>query len=349
MQAARFHQAGEPLIIETLPDPRPGPGEVIVLIQAAGVCGTDVHIALEGTVPTARQPITLGHEGAGIVMEVGAGIDAWREGDRVCLMPHVACGECHYCAQGEEALCPNTQILGVHIDGVFAERTKISADSLVALPDEIPFEIGAILTDAVSTAYHAVTCRGRLQAGESVAIIGCGGLGYHGLLWAQHHGADKTIAIDLSAEALARAERVGADIILDARGGGTPKKVKALTDGLGVDLALEFVGQAETVIEGLKSLRRGGRLVVVGVGPERVTLPPMQVFVGVEAAILGSMGFHRADLEKVIRLVAKDQVDLSRSVAQIMPLSEVNEAIDRVANQSYKGARVVLAPGGDGS
>lgn len=344
MKAARFYGANEPLKIEDVPKPQPAPGEVLLAVKAAGLCGTDLHIALEGTIPTAITPIILGHEAAGVVAAVGPDVKAWREGDRACLMPHLPCGECYYCTHGEEALCPQTQILGVHRDGAFAEYVKIAANSLVALPENVPFEIGAILTDAVSTAYHAVICRGRLQPGENVAVIGCGGLGYHGIVWARHQGAGQVIAIDIAQSALERAKSAGANEVIDVGEGNTAKKIRALTGGLGVDLALEFVGRAETVTEGLKSLRRGGRLVVVGVGPERVTLPPLQVFVGVEAALLGSMGFHRTDLEKVIELVAGGEVEMSDSVGQALPLSEINAALRLTAESRSVGARLLVTP-----
>jgi len=318
---------------------------VVVAVKAAGICGTDLHIAVEGSIPTAVQPITLGHEAAGVVAQVGEGVTAWQAGDRVCLMPHVPCGECHYCAGGEEALCPRTQILGVHFDGAFAEQIKIAANALIPLPESVPFATGAILTDAVSTAYHAVVCRGNLQAGETAAVFGCGGVGHHGVMWARQQGAGRIIAVDVAPGALARAKAAGADEVIDAREGSAAKKIKALTDRLGVDLALEFVGRAETVTEGMKSLRRSGRLVVVGVGPERVTLPPLQLFVGLETALIGSMGFHRADLEKIIGLAAAGEVDLSQSVGRALPLSQINDAFQLVAEQRGDAARVVVTPG----
>ncbi|MFQ5400572.1 MAG: zinc-binding dehydrogenase [Anaerolineae bacterium] len=345
MKAARFYESGQPFKIENVPDPAPGPGEVVVTVKAAGICGTDLHIAVEGSVPTAVQPITLGHEGAGVVAEVGEGVTGWQAGDRVCLMPHVPCGECHYCASGEEALCPRTQILGVHFDGAFAGRIKIPADALIPLPESVPFAVGAILTDAVSTAYHAVVCRGNLQVGETVAVFGCGGVGHHGVMWARQQGAGRIIAVDVAPGALARAKAAGADDVIDAREGNTARQIKSLTGKLGVDLALEFVGRAETVTEAMKSLRRSGRLVVVGVGPERVTLPPLQVFVGLETSLIGSMGFHRADLEKIIGLAAAGEVDLSESVGQALPLSQINGAFQLVAEQRGDGARVVVTPG----
>jgi propanol-preferring alcohol dehydrogenase len=213
------------------------------------------------------------------------------------------------------------------------------------LPESIPFEVGAILTDAVSTAYHAVICRGNVQSGEAVVVVGCGGVGHHGVLWAKRRGAAPIIAVDVSASALRRAREAGADHALNPAEGNVPKAVRSLTGGTGADCALEFVGQAKTVTTAMKCLKRGGRLVVVGVGPERVTLPPLQVFVGLETALLGSMGFHRADLENVIELVAAGEVDLSGSLGQALPLAEINTALLLAAGgQGRDAARVLVLP-----
>lgn len=342
MKAARFYQAGQPLKIEDIPTPKPGPGEVLLAVKAAGLCGTDLHIALEGTIPTAFQPITLGHEAAGIVAESNAARSAWKPGDRAVAFPNIACGECYACASGREALCLKSRILGVQTDGAFAEYLVIPARMLVRLPEAIPFEIGAILTDAVSTAYHAVVCRGNVQRGEAVVVIGCGGVGHHGILWAKQRGAGKVIAVDPSANALRRAQQVGADHALNPAEADVPKAVRALTDGVGADCAFEFVGRAETVTMALKCLKRGGHAVIVGVGQDRVTLPPLQAFVGSELSVVASLGFHRADLEKIVALVAAGEVDLRASVSEVVPLSEINVALQRLAERKGDAVRTVV-------
>lgn len=355
MKAARFYKAGESLRVEDITIPKLGPGEVLVEVRAAGVCGTDLHIALEGTIPTARTPITLGHEGAGVITALGTpltppdaggreGVTEWQAGDRVCFLPHVPCGECWYCTEGREALCPRTQIFGLHRDGTFAEAILVPARCLVALPEAISLELGAILTDAVSTAYHAVAVRGAVQRGESVVVIGCGGVGHHAILFARHLGAGQIIAVDMAEGALRRARKAGADATVNAQEDDVAQQVRTLTDGLGADLAVECVGRAETVTTALKSLRRGGRAVVVGVGPARVTLPPLQAFVGMDLALLGSMGFDRADLEAVIGMVAKGELDLAGSVSEMVPLAEINQAMQHVAERQGDSVRLVVVP-----
>lgn len=341
MRAARFYGAAEPLRLEDIDKPVPGTDEVLVEIRAAGICGTDLHIALEGTIPTSHTPITLGHEGAGVVAATGDGVTGWEVGDRVCFLPHVPCGGCWYCTRGREALCPQTQILGLRRDGTFAEFTTVPARCLVALPPDIPFEQGAVLTDAVATAYHALAVRGAMQPGETVAVIGCGGVGYHVVLLARKLGAARLIAIDIDRGALRRAKEAHADAVLHPRD-DVAEQVRVLTDGLGADLAVECVGRAETVTTALKCLRRSGRAVVVGVGPERVTLPPLQAFVGMDLALLGSMGFDRADLEAVIDMARRRELNLAGSLGELVPLAEINGAMQRLAERKTDSVRVVI-------
>jgi len=341
MKAARFYQAGQPLKLENIPTPTPGSGEVLLAVQVAGLCGTDLHIAVEGTIPTAYQPITLGHEAAGVVAQIGADVTDWKLGDRAVAFPNLACGQCYACRSGREALCLNSRILGVQTDGAFAEFLLMPARMLARLPETIPFEIGAILTDAVSTAYHAIVCRGNVQPAETVVVIGCGGVGHHGVLWAKQRGA-RVIAIDPNAGALQRAQAVGADHIINPTTEDSARAVRALTDGVGADCAFEFVGRAETVTTALKCLKRGGRAIVVGVSQDRVTLPPLQAFVGNELTLGASLGFHRADLEKIIAQVAAGEVDLHTSVTEIAPLGEINAALQKLAEQKGNTARMAL-------
>jgi len=227
-------------------------------------------------------------------------------------------------------------------DGAFAEYLMVPERALIRLPDSIPFEIGAILTDAVSTAYHAVTCRGDIRHGETVAVIGCGGVGHHAIIWAKQRGAAKVFAVDTSEAALQRAQQAGADNTINAKEDNVPRTIRTLTGGVGVDCALEFVGRAETVTNAIKCLRRGGRAVVVGVGQDRVTLPTLQTFVGNELSLVGSLGFHRGDLEEIIKMVASQKVDLSASVGEVVPLDDINEALHRLAEQKSDTVRMVV-------
>ncbi len=349
MLAARFSEAGQPLALVDMPIPDLGPGEVLVAVAACGLCGTDLHIVHEGSIRPARVPITLGHEAAGVVDRVGDGVEGWQAGDRVAVYPHEPCGTCPSCTGGNEALCPSTRVLGLHLDGGFAQYLKIRADCLLSLPEEIPFDQGAILTDAVSTAYHALTRRAHLASGETLAVFGCGGVGHHAIKLGKLLGAARIFAVDLEQGALRRAEEAGADEIIAAAGASPAREIRELTGGEGVDLALECVGKASTVVAAMKSLRRGGRLIVVGVGTDRVELPPLRVFVGAELTVMGSMGFSRRDLEEVLRLTAQGRLDLSRSVTQRWPLEKINEALQGLERRDGDPVRMVVTPAGSTS
>ena len=181
MRAARFHAPGKPLTVEDITVLPPGTGEVRVEVKGCGICGTDLHIALEGSIQLPKTPITLGHEAAGVVAEVGPGVSGWVTGDRVAIFPNVACGSCYPCREGREVLCLNAQVLGINRDGAFADSVTLPATCLLPLPEAVPFTVGAIVADAVSTAYRAVVGRGALRSGERVAVFGCGGLGIHGI------------------------------------------------------------------------------------------------------------------------------------------------------------------------
>jgi 2-desacetyl-2-hydroxyethyl bacteriochlorophyllide A dehydrogenase len=345
MRAARLYAPQQPLRIEEAPMPEPGPGEVLVQIVAAGICGTDLHFAVEGALPVATLPLTLGHEAAGRVAVVGPGVRGWKEGDRVCCYPQCSCGLCRYCLAGREPLCLNAKTFGMTIDGAFAEYLVCPERALIKLPDSIPFEIGAIVTDAVASPFHALRTRGGLRAGETVAVFGCGGLGYHAVKLAHLMGASQIIAVDVSDGALEHARRAGADHTVNAAREDAVKTIRALTEGVGVDLALEFVGRPETVNQSVKVLGRGGRAVVVGVGPEPPQLPPLISFVGKENALIASFGMDRRDTEDVLALVAADRLDLLDSVTARLPLSQINEGLRRLKEKEGDPIRIVIEPG----
>lgn len=346
MRAARFYTPGTPLAVEEFSLSPPGPGEVRVEVKACGICGTDLHIAVEGSIPLPRTPITLGHEAAGVVAEVGPGVSGWAPGARVAIFPNVACGSCYPCREGREVLCLNAQVLGINRDGAFADSVTLPVSCLLPLPAGVPFTVGAIAADAVSTAYRAVVHRGALRSGERVAVLGCGGLGIHAVKIARLLQASTIIAVDVVPGALRRAREAGATDTVNAREEETGKRIRSLTAGEGVDLALEFVGLKASVTEAMRSLKRGGRAVVAGVGPDRVELPPLRSFVGSELSVLASMGFTREDVQTVIGLASSGRLDLSSSVTEVVPLAAINEGLRRAFAKEGDPIRIVVVPGG---
>ena len=344
MKAARFYEVGKELLVEEIPTPRPGTGEVLVQVKACGVCGSDIHIAMEGVTPTAFQPITLGHEAAGIVSEIGPGVTDFHAGDRVCICPFLVCGRCINCRTGNPQICLERRCIGIQLDGGLAEYVLVPAANLVPLPPNVPFDQGAIITDAVATPFHALFATGRLRAGMTVAIFGCGGLGIHAVQLARLGGADKVIGVDVREVVLNKALEVGADAVINGARVDPVDAILAETGGLGVDLAVELVGLTSTIAQAVACLRVGGRAVVAGLGPEPIqTLPPVQ-FVRREAALLGSYGFTVNEIASLVSLVSSGRLDISGSVSLTLGLNQINEALERLHHKIGDPIRIVIRP-----
>ncbi|MFQ5558472.1 MAG: alcohol dehydrogenase catalytic domain-containing protein, partial [Acidimicrobiales bacterium] len=249
--------------LDRIDDPVPVDDEVLVSVSAAGVCGTDRHIVAgelgvaPGTVP--------GHEIAGTVIDVGPGVEGWSLGDRVASFGQVTCGVCGPCRVGRSNRCRRPAVLGMARQGGFAERVALPSSCLIAMPESIPDSIGAIASDAIATPFHALTTIGRLQIGETVVVIGAGGLGLHAVQLARSAGAARVVAVDPAESAREAAIAVGADAVLDPGSEDDPgRALRSLARR--ATLVLECVGRADTVELGLAALSPGGRLVVVGVG-----------------------------------------------------------------------------------
>ncbi|MEB2286105.1 MAG: alcohol dehydrogenase catalytic domain-containing protein [Myxococcales bacterium] len=345
MRAVRLY-AGPEVRVEDVPEPTLGAGEIRVAVQAAGVCGTDLHAA-HGRLPVATLPVTMGHEGAGIVDAVGAGVGDFAVGDRVLLLPSETCGACPACAAGHLGLCPGARIFGMARDGTFAEKIVVPASCALPLPAGIPFAHGAILADAVATAYHAVATRAAVAGGERIAVIGCGGVGYHAILLARLLGARTIVAVDASPGALRRAAAAGADATVDAAADDARKAIRRAAGGDGPELVIEYAGRKASVELAIAAVARGGRVIVGGVGMESPTLGPLVSFVGREIAVLGSMGYTRAELARVVDLTASGALDLGASITARYALERAPAALADLAERCGDPVRLALLPGGD--
>jgi threonine dehydrogenase-like Zn-dependent dehydrogenase len=233
-------------------------------------------------------------------------------------------------------------VVGIHAEGGLAEFLKVPANNLIPLPKIVPFDQGAILADAVATPFHAVTKRGALQVGEKVAVFGCGGLGIHGVQIARICGASLVIAIDAIDQTLERAKKVGADEVVNPRKENAVQKIKELTGGMGLDLALEFIGHRETIEQAIACVRTGGRVVIVGLGPEPIVLPPPTSFVRTELSFLGSYGSTNVEIQNVVDLLASGTLDLSRSITERFPLEEVNRGLEHLYKKIGNPIRIVV-------
>lgn len=345
MRAARFHGGTTGLRLETVPWPEPGANEVVVRVAACGICGSDVHF-LEGMPVPAPLPLTLGHEPAGVVEAVGAGITAWRAGDRVAIHLGAGCGTCPTCRGGNPSACRTQRSPGLQIDGAFAEAIRVPATCLVRVPDGVSLAAAAVATDCVASPYHGLVCRGRLAAGERVVVIGVGGLGAMAVRIAKVLGASRVIAVDLSPVALDRAAKLGADECVRIAPGEDPAaRIQLMTQG-GADLAIECVGRPDTVAAGVRSLRPGGRLVVVGVGmePPRIDLP-QALFCVCELSVAGSFASHPEDLAEVLRLEAQGALGIEASISHRLPLERVADGLEMLRTKTGDPQRIVVEIG----
>jgi propanol-preferring alcohol dehydrogenase len=318
-----------------------GPQDVLVQVRAAGICHSDAHYRA-GVSPVQPLPLTLGHEVSGVVAQVGELVSGWQPGDRVCLHYLVTCGYCAYCHQGTEQFCASGQMIGKQRDGGYAETIVVPARSVFPLPDAIPFEQGAVMMCSSATALHALR-KGRLAAGESVAVFGAGGLGLSAIQLARALGALNIFAVDLDAGRLALAERLGAAPV-DARAVDPAVEIKRLNGGRGVDVALDFVGIPATLRPAIASLVPFGRAVAVGLGDQPVSIYPYQEIINREAEIIGCSDHLASEIPLLTELVRRGSLDLAPVVTEVIPLdaAAVNAALDRLERYGAGGVRTVI-------
>jgi alcohol dehydrogenase, propanol-preferring len=325
MKAAVVTSFELPLTIEQRPVPTPGPGQVLVHMEASGLCHTDIHGAHGDWPVKPTPPYVPGHEGVGIVESVGTGVTSRAVGDRVAIAwLGSACGHCDHCVSGWETLCEKQQNSGYSIDGAFAEYAVADADYVVEVPEAVSSFDAAPLSCAGVTTYKAIKVA-HVQPGERVAIFGVGGLGHLALQYARLVGAE-VIAVDVTEEKLALAAELGADHTVNA---ATTDPVAAIESLGGADVAVALAVTPKVFEQAFASLRRGGRLVCVALPPESEGSLHLPIFETVLKGIqvIGSIVGTRQDLAEVFRL---HELGRTRVIAEARKLDEVNEAIDEV-------------------
>jgi len=336
MKAAVVTSFEAPLEIQERDIPEPGPGQVLVHMEACGLCHTDIHAAHGDWPVKPTPPFVPGHEGVGIVTALGAGVTSPRLGDRVAIAwLGQACGHCDHCVNGWETLCEKQQNSGYSVDGAFSDYAVAAADYVVPVPDGVSSFDAAPLTCAGVTTYKAIKVA-RIQPSERVAIFGIGGLGHLAVQYARIVGAE-VIAVDVSDEKLALARQLGADHVVNA---ATVDPVQAIADLGGVDVAVALAVTPTAFEQAFASLRRGGRLVCVALPPETQGVMQLPIFdiVIKGISVIGSIVGTREDLAEVFRLHALGR---TRVVAEGRKLDEVNTAIDEVLSGQV-AARLVF-------
>ena len=339
MKAAVFYGPDQPLRVEDIPVPDPGPDEVLVKVAACGVCHTDLHYLDHGTPTFKTPPLVLGHEIAGTLASPDP-TGRLDEGERVLLPAVVSCGRCDACRTGRENICENGVMLGNNIDGGYAEYLTVPAKDVFRLPPEIPLVEGSIIADALTTPYHAVMNRGRVRPGDRVVVVGCGGVGLNVVQMAAAIGA-RVVAVDIAPAKLEWAERLGAEAVLNSTATDRPDRtLRALTDG-GADVAFEAVGRPETQALAVGAVKTGGRVVFVGYSPSAMELNAGRVMFR-ELEIVGSLGCRPVDYPRVIDLVRQGRVKVAELVNRRFPLDEIDAAFDFL--RSGESIRSVVIP-----
>jgi acryloyl-coenzyme A reductase len=340
MKALVLEEINGPLLHRDVPVPEPGPGEVLLRVRACAVDQFDLKIRT-GKISHAKPPIILGHEIAGEVAGLGAGVTAWEIGQRVTSTLYLTCGRCRQCRRGRETICENfIGYLGIQTPGGYAEYTIVPEENLVVLPDAVPFTEGSILANAIGTPFHAFTKRMRLQPGEHVIITGAGGgVGLHAIQLARLMGA-AVMAVDIGAAKLAAAREYGADTAVDPTVDDFAAAARDWTQGRGADAVLELTGAA-TLETSIKSVGKGGRVVIVGFHTGSPFTVQASEMVANEWEILGSRNVGKQELAEVVALVQAGRI--RPVVTGVHPLDDAEAIHRRVQAQQIIG-RVVLEP-----
>lgn len=363
-RAAVFREIGRPLEIEELEISEPGPGEVLVRLGASGVCHSDFH-ALKGDWAGVPRPIVLGHEGAGIVVAVGTGVDHVAPGDPVVLSWLPSCGKCRYCLAGRPQLCLGAHESvekGVMFDGtprlrrgdeeVFSfltvgslgEFTVVPASGAIRSDPAVAADRAALVGCAVATGFGAVVNTAGVQAGAGAVVIGCGGVGLSVLQGCVAQSANPVIAIDTRDDKLALASELGATHVIDATRQDPVAAVLEITGGLGVEFAFEAIGLKATIEQAVVMLAPGGAAVLVGMPPDEVRVELEPNFVaGGERRVLGcNYGSCNPPLDfpKLLALYRQGRLDLDSLISRRLPLEQVNDAFAALAQG--EGVRNVI-------
>jgi threonine dehydrogenase-like Zn-dependent dehydrogenase len=344
MLAGRLEIASRTFAVREVPDPVPGPGEVRIKVRAAGVCLSDVHL-IDGSLSPlflGAPEVTLGHEVAGEIDTIGPEVQGWNVGDRVLLQAGERCGVCANCLRFRDP-CLAVRTRGVDYDGGWAQYALASHHTLVAIPDELPFEQAAIVPDAVSTPWGAVTGTGRAAPARPAGVWGAGGLGAHAVQLLRLVGATPIVVVDPLPAARERALEFGADAALDSANPSLRAEIMALTGG-GLDVAFDMAGVPAVREQAVPCLAPGGRLVLVGLTPKPLTVENSIALSYFGQQILGHYGSGPGAVEQLVELIRYRRLDLSRSISGTLPLADAAEAVEQLQSKKGNPIRLILTP-----
>ena len=332
------------LELQDLPKPDPGPGEVLIRVEACGVCGSDVH-GYDGSTGRRIPPLVMGHEAAGVVADVGAGVTRFHMGQRVTFDSTVSCGQCFYCKRGDVNLCDARQVLGVSCGdyrraGAFAEFVTVPDRILYPLPDDLSFQKAAMI-EAISVGVHAVAIT-PVALNDTAVVVGAGMIGLLTLQAARLAGCRRIIAVDVDEGRLQTAKGLGATDVIVAKNNDVPAFVRELTGGRGADVAFECVGATATVQSAIESTRKGGMVTLVGNISPRIELP-LQSVVTRQIRLQGSCA-SAGEIPACIDLLAAGLIQVDPMLSAFAPIDEGAQWFERLYSHEPGLMKVVLHP-----
>lgn len=335
MKAAKIFGARD-IRVEEAELPLLEAGKVLVKVDYAGICGSDMHEYLAGTFPIRTQPV-LGHEFSGTVTEVGNGVTSLKPGDKVAVEPLIACGHCASCRRGMANLCTNSSGYGYSLSGGFAEYAVVRQENAFKLPEGMDVKLGA-LVEPTAVAVHAVR-QSSLRLGDSAAIFGAGPIGLLLLQAVKAAGASEIFVVEVSDERREKALELGATHVLNPVETDAVTKIKELTDG-GVDVAFDAAGVQATFLSGVNAVRKGGEFKVVSLWEQPVTFSPNS-FVKTEAKITGSYAYVNL-FPEVIRLLARGIIDGNKVITSLIPLDDIVEKGFETLTKDRKQCKILI-------
>ena len=329
--------------LREMPEPTPGEGEAVIRVQVAGVCGTDVHIYYDRFPNT--PPVILGHEFSGIIEQLGPDVETFQVGERVVSENNpFACGVCRICSLGYPNLCPQKKAMGIHSNGCFAEYVRLPANLLHRIPDNISFEEAA-LTEPLAVSVHAVSQQGGIEPGDIVLVFGPGAIGLLGAQVARAEGAGRVILIGTAQDEEARfscAERLGIET-LNIEKESLERKIMDLTGGEGVDVIMEASGSEAAILQGIKLLRKKGRMAIVGItGQKKISLD-WDFMVNRGLSLFFSYGSRNFDWEKALKFLSERKVRTLPLITHRFQIKEWKEALRTL--ETLQAVRPVLLIG----
>lgn len=337
MKAMVLREYGQPLHLEEVEQPTIGKSDVLLKVKAAGVCGTDLKIR-DGMVLTKELPLIPGHEVSGVVAATGTDVEGFAEGDEVLVSFYIPCNSCRMCLSGRQTVCENLKgRIGFEFNGGFAEYVAVPADCLIPKPASLSFHEAAVVSDALGTSYHALVKRAQVKAEDYVLLLGAGGgLGLHALQIATWLKA-RVIAVDVSDEKRQLLKSYGAELVVDGRDPSWSHQVLEFTAGRGADHALNFVYHEQSIGEGIKSLGKGGQLIMVAYH-DKFVFNAFRAHLN-EIDLLGTRAATKEDIRHCLELVVSKQVE--PVIGEILALEDLNHGLQLIEEGRLNG-RLVL-------